>query len=88
MKLRAGHYRQNMPKGIAYILIDYYDSVDSTRRRIRAVKAGCIDSQHNSILDGLGMGYKQRLTLTIEFEQHLSTAVGQNIKIFLTNIQV
>ncbi|MEP1449060.1 MAG: transposase, partial [Paraglaciecola sp.] len=64
------------PKGIAYSLIDYCELVDSTGRCIREDKAGYIESHHNPILERLGLNSEQWLTLTAEFEQHFSTAVG------------
>ena len=72
----VGNHRQNMPKGIAYSLIDYCELVDSTGRCIRDDKAGYIEQHHNSILERLGLNTEQWLTLTTEFEQHFSTAVG------------
>jgi hypothetical protein len=70
----VGNHRQDMPKGIAYSLIDYCELVDSTGRCIREDKAGYIE--HRPILEGLRLDTKQWLTLTTEFEQHFSTAVG------------
>ena len=39
----VGNHRQNMPKGIAYSLIDYCELVDCTGRCIREDKAGYIE---------------------------------------------
>jgi REP element-mobilizing transposase RayT len=72
----VGNYRQDMPKGIAYSLIDYCELVDSTGRCIREDKAGYIEHHHSPILERLGLDTEQWLTLTTEFEQHFSTAVG------------
>lgn len=72
----VGNPRQDMPKGIAYNLIDYCELVDTTGRRIREDKAGYIESHHSPILDRLGIHPDQWLTLTSEFEQHFSAAVG------------
>jgi REP element-mobilizing transposase RayT len=72
----VGNYRQDMPKGIAYSLIEYCELVDSTGRCIRDYKAGYIDQHHNPILERLGINSEQWLTLATEFEQHFSTAVG------------
>jgi hypothetical protein len=55
----VGNHRQDMPKGIAYSLIDYCELVDCS-----------------PILARLGLDLEQWLTLTTEFEQHFSTAVG------------
>ncbi len=72
----VGNHRQNMPKGIAYSLIDYCELVDSTGRCIREYKASYIEHYHSPILARLGLDSEQWLTLTTEFEQHFSTAVG------------
>ena len=72
----VGNHRQNMPKGIAYNLIDYCELVDCTGRCIREDKVGYIEHSQNPILERLGLNTKQWLTLTTEFEQHFSTAVG------------
>ena len=72
----VGNPRQNMPKGIAYNLIDYCELVDCTGRCIREDKAGYIEHQQNPILERLGINAEQWLTLTTEFEQHFHTAVG------------
>jgi REP element-mobilizing transposase RayT len=72
----VGNHRQDMPKGIAYSLIDYCELVDSTGRCIREDKAGYIEHHHSPILEHLGLDTEQWLTLTTEFEQHFSTAVG------------
>jgi hypothetical protein len=57
-------------------LIDYCELVDSTGRCIREDKAGYIEHHHSPILEHLGLDTEQWLTLTTEFEQHFSTAVG------------
>jgi REP element-mobilizing transposase RayT len=72
----VGNPRQDMPKGIAYSLIDYCELVDCTGRCIREDKAGYIEHHHSSILERLGLDSEQWLTLTTEFEKHFSTAVG------------
>jgi hypothetical protein len=72
----VGNHRQNMPKGIAYSLIDYCELLDSTGRCIREDKAGYIEQQHSPILARIGLDSEQWLTLTTEFEKHFSTAVG------------
>ena len=68
--------RQNMPKGIAYSIVDYCELVDSTGRCIRKDKGGYIDHAQSPILARIGLNTEQWLTLTTEFEQHFSTAVG------------
>jgi hypothetical protein len=72
----VGNHRQNMPKGIAYSLIDYCELVDCTGRCIQEDKAGYIEQHHSLILEHLGLDTEQWLTLTTEFEQHFHTAVG------------
>ena len=72
----VGNHRQDMPKGIAYSLIDYCELVDCTGRCIRDDKAGYIEQQHSPILARIGLDSGQWLTLTTEFEKHFSTAVG------------
>jgi hypothetical protein len=72
----VGNHRQNMPKGIAYSLIDDCELVDCTGRCIREDKVGYIEHCHNPILERIGLNTQQWLTLTTEFEQHFSTAVG------------
>jgi hypothetical protein len=72
----VGNHRQDMPKGIAYSLIDYCELVDCTGRCIREDKAGYIEQHQSPILARLGLDSEQWLTLTTEFEKHFSTAVG------------
>jgi hypothetical protein len=72
----VGNHRQDMPKGITYSLIDYCELVDCTGCCIREDKVGYIEQPHSPILARLGLDAEQWLTLTTEFEQHFSTAVG------------
>jgi hypothetical protein len=72
----VGNHRQDMPKSIAYSLIDYCELVDCTGRCIRDDKAGYVKQHHSPILAPLGLDSEQWLTLTTEFEQHFSTAVS------------
>jgi hypothetical protein len=72
----VGNHRSDMPKGIAYSLIDYCELVDCTGRCIREDKAGHIDPAQSPILERLGINSEQWLTLTTEFEKHFSNAVG------------
>jgi hypothetical protein len=72
----VGNHRQDMPKGMAYSLINYCEWVDCTGRCIREDKAGYIEQQHSPILARLGLDSEQWLTLTTEFEKHFITAVG------------
>ena len=75
----VGNHRANMPKGIAYNIIDYCELVDCTGRCIREDKRGYIESHHSPILERLGLNSKQWLILTTEFEKHFSTAVGSEL---------
>ncbi|AGH46527.1 hypothetical protein C427_4425 [Paraglaciecola psychrophila 170] len=68
--------RKDMPKGIAYSLIDYCELVDCTGRCIRDDKAVYVEQHHSPILACLGLDSEQWLTLTTEFEKHFRTAVG------------
>jgi hypothetical protein len=70
----VGNPRQDMPKGMAYSMIDYCELVDCTVRCIQDNKAGYIEQHHSPVLARLDS--EQWLTLTSEFEQHFSTAVG------------
>jgi hypothetical protein len=72
----VGNHRQDMPKGMAFSLIDYCVLVDCTGRCIREDKAGYIEQHQSPILERLGLDTEQWLTLATEFEQHFSTAVG------------
>jgi hypothetical protein len=72
----VGNHRHDMPKGIAYSLIDYCELVDCTGRCIREDKAGYIAHHNSPILERLGLNSEQWLTLTTEFEQQFHTAVG------------
>ncbi|MFT7413161.1 MAG: REP element-mobilizing transposase RayT [Paraglaciecola sp.] len=72
----VGNPKQDMPKGIAYSLIDYCELVDCTGRCIREDKAAYIEQHQSPILARLGLDSEQWLTLTTEFEKHFSTAVG------------
>jgi len=72
----VGNHRQNMPKGIAYSVIDYCELVDCTGRCIREDKGGHIEHHNNLILERIGLNSEQWLILTTEFEQHFHTAVG------------
>jgi hypothetical protein len=72
----VGNPRQDIPQGIAFLLQDYCELVDTTGRIIRAGKVGAIDSAQSPILSRLGLSEEQWLTLTTEFEQHFCYAVG------------
>jgi hypothetical protein len=61
---------------VAYSTLDYCELVGSIGRCFREDKAGHIDKSHSHILERLDINTEQWLTLTTEFEQHFSTAVG------------
>jgi hypothetical protein len=71
-----GNPRQDMSKGIAFSLKDYFKLVDIIGRVIRDDKAGHIDHQHHPILQRLGLSDEQWLTLTTEFEKHFCYVAG------------
>jgi REP element-mobilizing transposase RayT len=72
----VGNPRENMPKGIAYMLKDYCELVDTTGRIVREDKVGYIDHHLNPILNRLGLSAEQWVTLTTEFEKHFCYAAG------------
>jgi REP element-mobilizing transposase RayT len=72
----VGNPRENMPKGIAYMLKDYCELVDTTGRIVREDKVGYIDHHLNPILNRLGLSDEQWVTLTTEFEKHFCYAAG------------
>jgi hypothetical protein len=51
----VGNHRQDIPKGMAYSLIDYCELVDCTGRCIRGDKAGYIEHHHSPILERFGL---------------------------------
>jgi hypothetical protein len=55
----VGNPRQNIPKGMAYSLIDYCELVDCTGRCIREDKAGYIEQHHSPILARIGLDSEQ-----------------------------
>jgi hypothetical protein len=57
----VGNHRQDMPKGIAYSLIDYCELVDCTGRCIREDKASYIEQHHSPILARLDLDSEQWL---------------------------
>ena len=72
----VGNPRQEMPKGMAFSLKGYCELVDTTGRIIRKDKAGAIKNNQSPILERLNIPSEHWLTLTTEFEQHFSNAVG------------
>ncbi|WP_342804955.1 transposase [Alteromonas sp. M12] len=72
----VGNHQKNMASGIAFSLIDYCELVVRTGQFIREDKVGHIKAKESSIIDNLGINSEQWFTLTTEFEQHFSIAVG------------
>ncbi|ABG39408.1 hypothetical protein Patl_0882 [Paraglaciecola sp. T6c] len=72
----VGCYRKEMPKGLTYLLNDYYELIDTTSRCIRDDKTGYMDNKQSLILERLGLGTAQWLTLSTEFEKHFCYAAG------------
>ena len=70
-----GNEKQAQAKGLNVDVIDYLNLVNETGEVIRHDKRGSIESQV-SILNRLGLDGDNWLTLTTEFEQHFSGAVG------------
>ncbi len=75
MRLVSNH-RQDMPKDIAYSLIEYCEPVDCKGRFIREDRAGHTEQHHTPILACLGLDSEQWFTLTTEFEKHFGTVIG------------
>lgn len=71
-----GNSRNNMLKGLPFVLKDYVQLVDTTGRMMRNIKSSCIKPEVSSILERLGVSESNWLTLTSEFEQHFSHSVG------------
>ncbi|MFT6896238.1 MAG: hypothetical protein ACJA13_000639 [Paraglaciecola sp.] len=55
----VGNNRYDMPKGIAYNLINYWELVDCTGRSIGDDKAGYIEQHHSRIPERLGLDTEQ-----------------------------
>ena len=70
-----GDERKYQGKGINFDVIDYLTLVDETGKVIRHDKRGSIESQE-PMLNRLNLDAENWLTLTTEFEQHFTTAVG------------
>ena len=72
----VGNDKKEPPKGLPFVLKDYVQLVDATGRLIRDDKPGYIKPNQTPILERLGITDANWLTLTTEFEQHFSLAVG------------
>lgn len=78
---------KNRPKGLPFALKDYVQLADVTGRMIRDDKPGYIKPTQTPILERLGMTNTNWLTLTTEFEEHFSQAVGaeETLRVFQKN---
>jgi len=72
----VGNPRQNMPEGLPFRLTDYLALVDYTGRIIRDDKRGSISENLPPILQRLGIGADNWLTLTTSFEKNFKDLVG------------
>jgi REP element-mobilizing transposase RayT len=73
----VGNPRQEMPKGLAFRLMDYLELVDWTGRQLRDDKRGAISESAPPILQRLGINTDSWLSLTQQFESHFSTFAGR-----------
>ena len=72
----AGYPRQEIPKGLPFLLTDYLELVDWTGRILREDKRGAIDETLPPILARLNMEPKHWLYLTENFESRFKGLVG------------
>ena len=72
----VGNPSKDMPKGLAYPLIDYLELVELTGRCIREDKAGYIKASHPPLLTRLHISPDNWLTLTKNFKGLFHGAVG------------
>ena len=72
----VGHYRQSMPQGLAFNLVDYLELVDWSGRAIRDDKRGAIDDRLPSILERLDISQGHWLELCTHFESRFKGLVG------------
>jgi len=70
-----GNYRQPMPKGIAFHLIDYFELVDWTGRAVLQGK-GSIDNDTPKILQRLNISPEHWIELSTHFESRFKGIVG------------
>jgi len=73
----VGNPRNNMPQGLPFQLHHYLELVDSTGRIVREDKRGHLSLEASPIMQRLGIAPEQWLSLSCEFEQHFSGAVGK-----------
>ena len=79
----VGNLRDDMPKGIAFNLLDYIELVNETGKVIRQDKRGYIRS-NTPILERIGIAPTHWLTLTTEFEQHFTGAASHEEQLMQT----
>ncbi len=66
-----------MPQGLPFQLHHYLELVDSTGRVVREDKRDHLSLEASPIMQRLGIAAEQWLSLSCEFEQHFSGAVGK-----------
>ena len=75
MKL-VGHYRQKMPDGLPFTLLDYIELVNWSGRAIRDDKRGSIDETLPPMLERMNIGEDYWLDLCTRFESRFKGLVG------------
>jgi hypothetical protein len=73
----VGNPREQMPKGLPFVLTDYLELVDWTGRIVRQDKRGAIPADTPPILKRLHIQPEAWLELTTGFESHFCTLVGR-----------
>ena len=72
----AGNYRQPMPPGIAFNLLDYIELLDWTGRQVREGKRGSIDANVPPALQRINISPAHWLDLCTNFEDRFKGLVG------------
>jgi REP element-mobilizing transposase RayT len=72
----VGHYREKMPAGLPFTLVDYIQLVDWSGRAIRDGKRGAFDEKLPPILKRLNIGEGHWLELCTHFETRFRGLVG------------
>ncbi len=73
----VGNPREDMPKGLPFVLTDYLELLDWTGRIVRQDKRGTIPADTPPILKRLQIQPEAWLELTSGFESHFCTLVGR-----------
>ena len=78
----VGNFRQPMPRGLVFNLIDYIELLDWTGRIIRHDKRGAISDSTPPILQRLDISTQHWIELSTSFEQRFKGIAGsaQSIK--------